>query len=181
MGVLFSKLWHKLFHFDEFKAIIVGLNNAGKTTTLYKLLLDEVVVTTPTIGGNVEEVVYKNVRFLMWDIGGQESLRASWHTYYINTHAVIMVVDSTDRERMAITKQELHKMLTHEHLKNAVVLVVANKQDLKGAMTEAEVSDALGLSSIKDHQYHIQACCALTGEGLYKGMDWLTDKVKKES
>eukprot|EP01117_Protostelium_nocturnum_P003603 TRINITY_DN1480_c0_g1_i9.p1 TRINITY_DN1480_c0_g1~~TRINITY_DN1480_c0_g1_i9.p1 ORF type:complete len:202 (-),score=21.20 TRINITY_DN1480_c0_g1_i9:449-1054(-) len=179
MGVMFSKWWHSFFHFDEFKAIIVGLNNAGKTTTLYKLLLDEVVATTPTVGGNVEEVVYKNLRFLMWDIGGQESLRSSWHTYYINTHVIILVVDSTDRERMNITKEELVKMLDHEHLKNALLLVFANKQDLKGAMTVAEISTALGLHNHKDHANHIQACCALTGEGLFQGMDWIVEKLPK--
>jgi len=180
MGVLFSKLWHKLFYFDEFKVIIVGLNNAGKTTTLYKLLLDEVVATTPTIGGNVEEVLYKNLRFLMWDLGGQDSLRASWHTYYINTHAVIMVVDSTDKDRMAVTKEELAKMLSHENLKSAKVLVFANKQDLKSAMTPAEVSEGLGLHNYKNHHYHIQQCCALTGEGLYEGMDWIVAQMKED-
>jgi ADP-ribosylation factor-like protein 5B len=46
--------------------------------------MNEVVVTSPTIGSNVEEVVFKNVRFLMWDIGGQESLRTTWATYYTN-------------------------------------------------------------------------------------------------
>jgi len=179
MGVLFTKLWHKLFHYDEFKVIIVGFNNAGKTTTLYKLLLDEVVVTTPTIGTNVEEVIYKNLRFLMWDLGGQESLRSSWHTYYINTHAIIMVIDSTDRERMILSREELAKMLNHEHLRNSILLVFANKQDLKNAMTVAEISDILGLHNHKNHTYHIQACCALTGEGLYQGMDWIVQQVKK--
>lgn len=48
-------------------------------------LLNEVVATNPTIGSNVEEFVYKNIRFLMWDLGGQEVLRASWNTYYLNT------------------------------------------------------------------------------------------------
>jgi len=86
MGILFTKFWNILFQISQFKVIVVGLNNAGKTTTLYKLLLDEVVVTTPTIGGNVEEINYKNIKFIVWDIGGQESLRASWHTYYLNTN-----------------------------------------------------------------------------------------------
>uniref|UniRef100_A0A6Q2X2H1 ADP-ribosylation factor-like 8 n=1 Tax=Esox lucius TaxID=8010 RepID=A0A6Q2X2H1_ESOLU len=76
--------------------------------------MNEVVHTSPTIGSNVEEIVVKNTHFLMWDIGGQESLRSSWNTYYSNTEFIILVVDSTDRERLVISKEELHKMLAHE-------------------------------------------------------------------
>lgn len=64
---------------------MVGLDNAGKTTILYQLLMNEVVHTSPTIGSNVEEVVWKNLHFIMWDLGGQESLRSAWNTYYTNT------------------------------------------------------------------------------------------------
>ena len=71
--------------FSEHKICIVGLDNAGKTTILYQFLMNEVVHTSPTIGSNVEEVVWKNVHFIMWDLGGQESLRAAWNTYYSNT------------------------------------------------------------------------------------------------
>uniref|UniRef100_A0A8B9MDV7 ADP ribosylation factor like GTPase 5B n=1 Tax=Accipiter nisus TaxID=211598 RepID=A0A8B9MDV7_9AVES len=84
MGLLFAKLW-SLFGSQEHKVIIVGLDNAGKTTILYQFLMNEVVHTSPTIGSNVEEIVVKNTHFLMWDIGGQESLRSSWNTYYSNT------------------------------------------------------------------------------------------------
>jgi len=69
----------------EHKIVIVGLDNAGKTTILYQFLMNEVVHTSPTIGSNVEEVVWKNIRFIMWDLGGQQSLRAAWSTYYSNT------------------------------------------------------------------------------------------------
>ena len=75
------------------------------------------------------------------------------------------MVDSTDRERLSITKEELYKMLNCEDLKKAAVLIFANKQDIKGAMSSAEISQQLNLTSIKDHGWHIQACCALTGEG----------------
>jgi ADP-ribosylation factor-like protein 5B len=154
---------------EEFKIVLIGLDNAGKTTVLYKLLMNEVVVTTPTIGSNVEEIV--------WDIGGQESLRSSWSTYYVNTKAVIMVIDSTDKDRLPIVTQELHKMTEHESLKNAILLVLANKQDMKGAMTAAQISESLRLTQLKDRQWHIQSCCALTGEGLFDGLDWIVTKL----
>ncbi|XP_061219735.1 ADP-ribosylation factor-like protein 5A isoform X1 [Neopsephotus bourkii] len=163
---------------SEHKVIIVGLDNAGKTTILYQFSMNEVVHTSPTIGSNVEEIVVNNTRFLMWDIGGQESLRSSWNTYYTNTEFVIVVVDSTDRERISVTKEELYKMLAHEDLKKAGLLIFANKQDVKECMTVAEISQFLKLTSIKDHQWHIQACCALTGEGLCQGLEWMMSRLK---
>jgi ADP-ribosylation factor-like protein 5B len=150
------------------------------SATFFPRLLNEVVVTAPTIGSNVEEVTYKNVKFVMWDLGGQESSRASWSTYYKQTNAMMLVVDSTDRERVPAIKAELDKMLASEQLRAAVLLVYANKQDVKGAMTAAEISDALGLHAIKDHGWHIQECCALTGFGLADGMDWLSRSLRKE-
>lgn len=71
--------------FTEHKLVLVGLDNAGKTTILYQLLLGEAVHTRPTIGSNVEEVVWRNLRFVMWDLGGQQSLRSAWTTYYTNS------------------------------------------------------------------------------------------------
>ncbi|XP_063224636.1 ADP-ribosylation factor-like protein 5B isoform X6 [Bacillus rossius redtenbacheri] len=84
MGLLFTKIW-SLFGNEEHKIVMVGLDNAGKTTILYQYLMNEVVHTSPTIGSNVEEVVWKNIHFIMWDLGGQQSLRAAWSTYYSNT------------------------------------------------------------------------------------------------
>ncbi|XP_043911228.1 putative ADP-ribosylation factor-like protein 5C isoform X1 [Protopterus annectens] len=161
----------------EHKVIIVGLDNAGKTTILYQFLMNEVVHTSPTIGSNVEEIVVRNTHFLMWDIGGQETLRSAWNAYYSNTEFVILVVDSTDRERLTLTKEELYKMLAHEDLRNAAVLVLANKQDVKNSMSAAEISSLLTLTAIKDHPWHIQGCCALTGEGLPAGLEWMRSRV----
>ena len=178
MGFVLSKIMDLFASHGEVKVILVGLDNAGKTTTLYKLLLNEVVVTAPTIGSNVEEVQYKNIKFVMWDLGGQESSRGSWATYYKETNAVMLVVDSTDRERIPALRAELERMLSAEALKQAVLLVFANKQDVKDAMTAAEISDALQLHAIKDHGWHIQESCALTGFGLNEGLDWIARSIK---
>ncbi|GJQ70180.1 hypothetical protein Trydic_g22640 [Trypoxylus dichotomus] len=179
MGLLFSKLW-SFFGNEEHKIVIVGLDNAGKTTILYQFLMNEVVHTSPTIGSNVEEVVWRNIHFIMWDLGGQQSLRAAWSTYYTNTEFVIVVIDSTDKERLMVIREELYKMLSNEELSKAGVLIYANKQDLKGSMNASEISRQLDLTSIKQQQWHIQSCCALTGEGLYQGLEWIVSRLKKK-
>ena len=202
MGIMLSKLL-SYFYDKEQKVIIVGLDNAGKTTILYQFLMNEVVHTSPTIGSNVEEIVVKNVHFFMWDIGGQESLRSSWQTYYSNTHwllevrkyffhvslkilfvscglfcylsphFVLLVIDSTDKHRLETSRTELNLMLQHDDLNKSNLLVLANKQDVKGCLSAAEISNSLQLDKIKDHNWHIQPCCALTGDGLNQGLKWM--------
>lgn len=89
--------------------------------------------------------------------------------------ALVMVIDSTDRDRIGIAKNELHRCLELESLRDALVLVFANKQDLPAAMSPAEISNALDLVSIQLQSWHVQGCCSLTGEGLYEGLDWVVD------
>lgn len=119
-------------------------------------------------------------RLQMWDLGGQQALRPSWETYYQDTDAVVLVVDSTDRGRLGTVREELFRLLAHENLRRASVLVLANKQDLADAMTAAELSTSLCLTEIKKHSWHIQASCALTGEGLWEGMEWVSEEVKQK-
>lgn len=137
---------------------MIGLDAAGKTTILYKLHLGEVVETYPTIGSNVEEVSYKNMRFQVWDLGGQDVLRQTWKTYFINTHALIMVVDSADPARLDVARKELLHILASEDLAGCCVLIFANKQDIRGALTATELSEALALHTITTHNWHIQVC-----------------------
>ncbi|KAF4707454.1 Thioredoxin domain-containing protein 9 [Perkinsus olseni] len=163
-----------LFGKKEMRILMVGLDAAGKTTILYKLKLGEVVTTIPTIGFNVETVEYKNISFTVWDVGGQDKIRPLWRHYYQNTQGLIFVVDSNDRDRMDDAKEELHRMLNEEELRDACVLVFANKQDLPNAMTAAEVTEKLGLHSLRHRNWYIQSACATTGDGLYEGLDWLS-------
>jgi ADP-ribosylation factor protein 1 len=181
MGNLFNKLWNRMVSNKEMRILMVGLDAAGKTTILYKLKLGEVVNTIPTIGFNVETVEYKNISFNVWDVGGQDKIRLLWRHYYQNTQGLIFVVDSNDRERINENKEELHKMLAEEELKDAVLLVFANKQDLPGAMPCAEISTALGLNEIRGRTWFIQSTCAVRGDGLYEGLDWLSKHVVASS
>eukprot|EP01120_Amphizonella_sp_Union-15-10_P015507 TRINITY_DN79_c0_g1_i2.p1 TRINITY_DN79_c0_g1~~TRINITY_DN79_c0_g1_i2.p1 ORF type:complete len:181 (-),score=42.47 TRINITY_DN79_c0_g1_i2:62-604(-) len=179
MGNLFRSLF-KDFGKKEMRILMVGLDAAGKTTVLYKLKLGEIVTTIPTIGFNVETVQYKNINFTVWDVGGQDKIRPLWRHYYQNTQGVIYVVDSNDRERIDEAALELQKILREDELREAVVLVLANKQDLPNAMSVAEVTDKLGLHSLRSRSWYIQATCATTGDGLYEGLDWLANSLKSK-
>lgn len=157
---------------------MVGLDAAGKTTILYKLKLGEIVTTIPTIGFNVETVEYKNISFTVWDVGGQDKIRPLWRHYFQNTQGLIFVVDSNDRERVGEAREELMRMLNEDELRDAVLLVFANKQDLPNAMNAAEITDKLGLHNLRQRKWHTQATCATSGDGLYEGLDWLSGQLQ---
>jgi len=175
MGGSFGKLFKRLFSKKDMRILMVGLDAAGKTTILYKLKLGEIVTTIPTIGFNVETVEYKNINFTVWDVGGQDKIRPLWRHYFQNTQGLIFVVDSNDRERINEAHDELNKMLNEDELRDAAVLVFANKQDLPNAMSVAEITDKLGLHSLRSRKWYIQSTCATSGDGLYEGLDWLSN------
>lgn len=87
-------------------------------------------------------------------------------------------MDSADHDRMSVAKGELAAMLEEEDLKDAILLVFANKQDQKGAMNAGQVSDALGLPEVRKRQWSIQETSALKGKGLFEGFDWLVTCIK---
>ena len=177
MGGVFAKALGRLVGKQEMRILMVGLDAAGKTTILYKLKLGEIVTTIPTIGFNVETVEYKNISFTVWDVGGQDKIRPLWRHYYQNTQGLIFVVDSNDKDRVGEAHDELHRMLSEDELREAIVLVFANKQDLPNAMSVAEVTDKLGLHSLRNRKWYIQATCATSGEGLFEGLDWLSANI----
>ncbi|KAJ3251117.1 hypothetical protein HK103_002873 [Boothiomyces macroporosus] len=129
-------------------------------------------------GFNVENVEFKNINFTVWDVGGQDKIRPLWRHYFQNTQGIIFVVDSNDRERVVEAREELQRMLNEDELRDAVLLVFANKQDLPNAMNATEITDKLGLHSIRQRQWYIQATCATTGDGLFEGLEWLSTKLK---
>merc|ERR1711916_323130 len=175
MGAAAAKLKALASRKKTTRLLMIGLDNAGKSTILYKLKLGEVVQSIPTIGVNVETVEYKSLKFMVWDIGGQDRIRNLWRHYYNGTQGLIFVVDSADRDRIDEAREELHKALNEVELEKVKVLILANKQDLPQAMPAAEVSEKLQLKEIKDKPWYIQSCSAISGDGLSEGLDWLAD------
>ncbi|XP_060765745.1 ADP-ribosylation factor 4-like [Neoarius graeffei] len=92
---------------------------------------------------------------------------------------LIFVVDSSDHERIQEAALELQMMLDDDALRDATVLVLANKQDLPNAMPVHEMTERLRLHAMKGRPWYIQSTCATTGTGLYEGLDWLSDQLSK--
>ena len=178
MGSIYSRLVAKMFDKREACVLMLGLDAAGKTTILFKLKLGEVVQSIPTIGFNVETVEFKKTKFKVWDVGGQDKIRPMWKHYSPNTDVLIFVVDCSDRSRIDKARMELHKMLDKEDMKNVILLVMANKQDI-AVMDIKEVIAKLQLGSIKGRPWHCQGTSALTGQGLVEGLTWLDKKLNQ--
>lgn len=177
MGLVASKL-NEWFGATPTRILMIGLDAAGKTTVLYKLKLNELVTTIPTIGFNVEHVTYKSLDMTIWDVGGQDKIRPLWKHYYENTDAIIYVVDSNDPDRLDEASAELHRLLSDDLLRNARVLVLANKQDLPGAARPDRVADGLKLGALRSHEWRLQPCSAVSGDGIFEGLDWVHGAIK---
>ncbi|XP_058449098.1 ADP-ribosylation factor-like protein 2 [Malaya genurostris] len=163
----------------EMRILLLGLDNAGKTTILKRFNGEPIDQISPTLGFNIKTLEYKNYTLNMWDVGGQKSLRSYWRNYFECTDGLVWVVDSTDRMRMESCREELALLLQEERLAGATLLVLANKQDLPGALTSSEIKDVLGLEKIETHHWVIHGVSAVTGLKLVEAIDWLVDDISK--
>ncbi|KAL9655481.1 hypothetical protein ABK040_011874 [Willaertia magna] len=164
----------------EQRMLMLGMDASGKTTLLYKLKLDEVVTTVPTIGFNVENVKYKKHEFTIWDVGGQDKIRPLWRHYYADTNVLCYVIDSNDYERLDDAIKELSKLSKEQELDKVPLLIYANKQDLPNAMPPRMIYDKVK-GFLSNRPYFIQPCCSTTGEGLYEGLDWINKGLEKKN
>ncbi|XP_033738589.1 E3 ubiquitin-protein ligase TRIM23-like [Pecten maximus] len=162
----------------EMRVVILGLDGAGKTSILFKLKQNEFIQTIPTIGFNVETVEYKNVKFTIWDVGGQHKIRPLWRHYYFNTQAVIFVVDGSNKGRLSESHNELAKLVQEKELREASLLILTNRQDIQPSATIEEITETFGLFKLCcNRSWHIQACDAKTGNGLHDGLEWLSRQM----
>ncbi|XP_050085495.1 ADP-ribosylation factor-like protein 3 [Anopheles aquasalis] len=163
----------------ELRILLLGLDNAGKTTLLKQLASEEVTQVTPTAGFNIKSVVSEGFKLNVWDIGGQSKIRPYWKNYFENTDVLIYVIDSSDRKRLEETGDELTELLLDDKLKAVPLLVFANKQDIVGALKASEIAECLKLVTLQDRTWQIQGCSAIQGTGVKDGMDWVCKCIKK--
>ena len=161
----------------EVRVLMVGLDNAGKTTIVKRVNGEDISTISPTLGFNIKTMSFRGYRMNIWDVGGQKTLRSYWRNYYEATDGMVWVVDSADVRRLRDCKDELHKLLSEEKLAGSSLLIFANKQDIPGALTKTEIAQVLELDSFSKRHWHIEGCAAVTGEGLLEGFDWCVKDI----
>ena len=184
----------------EIRVLVVGLDNAGKTTIVKKISGESIDEIAPTLGFNISTLALNGFQLNVWDVGGQKTLRTFWRNYFEKTDVLVWVVDSTDLKRLRDCKVELMDILKEEKLAGASLLVFANKQDVIGAMTAEEIATALDLTSTcsssdnninsdnsssvgsisgmtKKRRWRVQRCSAVSGEGVLSGFEFITSDV----
>jgi len=132
----------------EARILVLGLDNAGKTTCLKKLSNEKISHVVPTQGFNVKSLVQDGFKLNVWDIGGQKTIRPYWENYFEETDCLIYVIDSADKKRVEEAGTELYKLLESAKLAGVPTLILANKQDLLGAMKPIDIVKGLQLSNI---------------------------------
>ncbi|TNV75408.1 hypothetical protein FGO68_gene2322 [Halteria grandinella] len=183
MGSYISSIWKRFQSVDgqHSRILLMGLDAAGKTTFLYKLIYpEEDIHTIPTIGFNVENITYHGVQFTMWDMGYNRQVDRLRRHYFPNTSGIIFIVDSADRERLETNIAELKYLIEQDDLREVPILFYANKQDVREAMVPAELIDNMGIGEIcKGRKWFVQGSVVTKKEGIYEGMDWLAKTVQE--
>ncbi|ORX86763.1 ARF/SAR superfamily [Anaeromyces robustus] len=178
MGLLTILKKNKLKE-KEIRLLMLGLDNAGKTTILKKINGEDISTISPTLGFNIKTMELDGYKLNIWDVGGQKSIRSYWRNYFEQTDGLIWVIDSADRkDRFELCKKELQSLLKEERIAGASLLIFANKQDLPSALSKEQIQEFLELDSIESCHWNIQSCSAYTGENLVKGMKWITNDIR---
>ncbi|KAJ7969985.1 ADP-ribosylation factor-related protein 1 [Quillaja saponaria] len=186
MFSLFYGLWKYLFNKIEFHVLILGIDKAGKTTLLEKLKSvyskleglppDRIV---PTVGLNIGRLEVSSTKLVFWDLGGQPGLRSIWEKYYEEAHAVVFVIDAACPARFEDSKSALEKVLWHQDLQGAPLLILANKQDLAEAVSAEELARYLDLKKLDERVYMFEAVSAYDGLGIKESVEWLVEVMER--
>lgn len=167
------------------KILLLGLDNAGKSTLFYRLSTDRLGVLQPTIKPNSEELLIHNVRCATFDLGGHRQARRLWRDYFLEVHGIVFLVDAKEQERFGEVRAELDALREVEGLEGVPIMVLGNKIDDPAAVSENELRDALGWSLVDYHmvrgdraemqRIELFMCSIACRQGYGDGLRWLLE------
>ena len=166
----------------EIRVLVLGLDNAGKTTIVKRLLGQDVREVSPTLGFSIESLTRDDYTVNIWDVGGQRSLRPFWHNYFEKTDSLVWVVDATAPDRLQDCAIELQNTLNQDRLQGAGLLIFVNKLDVIPQDEQSQVLQTveknLNLNALGLHNYKVLGCSAYSGLNIDEGFQWVIDEVK---
>jgi ADP-ribosylation factor-like protein 8 len=186
MAAMWKKLsdWIRgLFWKQEMEITLVGLQSAGKTTLLTAISDGKLKAerdTIPTIGLNTRKVTKGSVSIKLWDIGGQPRFRAMWERYCRGVNAIVYVVDAADQANFDQARTCLHDLLSKPALASTPLLVLANKNDLPGALSEKQIASVLELTEVHDREVTVYSISAKNYVNIDVTMNWLIQRAGKK-
>ena len=158
--------------------LTLGLDNAGKTSLLAQVLDEDARTVTPTLGFMLRGLVLSDgTQLKVWDVGGRRDVREHWRAHYAKVQAIIFVIDAVDRHRLQENSIELRRLLDQPKLVGLPLLLLANKQDVAGALPASEIEACLHLGTIRDRAWNCMGCSAFRGDGFVRGLKWLASQA----
>ncbi|KXJ75865.1 hypothetical protein RP20_CCG010885 [Aedes albopictus] len=123
----------------------------------------------------------QGVFFTAFDMSGATRYRSLWEHQFKSCQGIVFVIDSSDRMRLVVVKDELELLMQHPDIANrrVPILFFANKMDCTDALSSVKIAAGLGLEKIKDKPWHISSSNALTGEGLQDGVQWMVHQIRE--
>lgn len=127
----------------------------------------------------VGHITIKKTHLKFWDVGGQESLRSLWEEYFTSCHAIIFIVDSTDRARIEECKNSLVKIINDDSIESIPILMLANKQDCEDHLEVEDIKEIFNIIAehLSARDSRVLPISAIKGDGVEQSVEWLLTRL----
>jgi len=177
---LWDTLWTALgFEGKNGTLVLLGLDNAGKTTLLHRLRTGDIRSFPPTDRPQqCEKFSYQGITFQAWDLGGHEAVRHLWEDYVCECSAVLFLVDASDPNRLEEAQFELEALIGEKIVQDIPIAILCNKCDREDALSSKELQSLLDYENLKkvqgDELISMFRISVLHGEGYQAAFRWIS-------